>query len=241
MSESIYPNKVFTVFTERYDEIDYGSGITDAARKKLSDIRPLNAKYKSPSALKSMGPKWRPDARGTLVLGWGVKIKTEGLPRKYFRKGPKRPIPDHQQMYGMSLVSSKFRSLVEKLEPSVHQFVPVTIIEEDNIEASDNYYWFIVGQHIDSVNGNESTLPSRKKLYAKSVNVEYSSAWILPNPLPENFKLVFDRHKIGPAHIWMDSYLLQEKARCSNVFMTACLDANLSGIHCSPTNRHEVA
>ena len=143
-------------------------------------------------------------------------------------------------MYGMALVSSQFRDVVENIEPNVHQFAPVSIIETGNTEASGDYFWFIVGQNIDSVNSDKSTLPERKELYAKTLDLTYTTSWVRPRPLPDDYRLCFDRRKLNGAHIWVDGYLTPERARCSDVFKALCLEANITGIMFSSQNGYEV-
>ena len=232
-------SNVFVIVARDDDEIDYGCGVSDAAFKKIGDVRPVDEIYTKPEALTLIGPSWRPNSNGLKVISWGVKVEAENLPQKYYWKGPKRPIPDYQRMYGMALVSARFKDLVEKLEPQVHQFVPISVIEDGNAETADNYFWFIVGQFIDSVESQKSSMPTRKKIYAKSVDLEYLASWEIPYPLPEEFKLVFDKKKIGSSHIWVDPFLLEKRPRCSDVFMASCEEANLSGIVYSDFYQYE--
>lgn len=71
----------------------------------------------------------------------GRAIKVDHVPRQ-LRRASGKEIPDFDMFYGLFVVSDKFRTIVEKLEPGAHQFIPFQIVEKGGEVMAD--MWFMV-------------------------------------------------------------------------------------------------
>jgi hypothetical protein len=123
----------------------------------------------------------------------GRPIKTDFVPSK-MQWGDQRgrAIPDFDN--GLILnVSSRAKALIEKLEPAVHQFLPVDYFDRTGkfIEAR---YFLIVCNRLDGVDREHSRMRLVKDMMWSPDGVD--------NP-----KLVFNRRQIGNAHLWCDKRL----------------------------------
>ncbi|RWO81344.1 MAG: hypothetical protein EOS18_11295 [Mesorhizobium sp.] len=69
----------------------------------------------------------------------GVPIDPTHLPTK--KVGGGKIMPADLMMHNSFFVSGKFREVVEKLEPGLHQFVPVELLWKDGSHAA-SYFCF---------------------------------------------------------------------------------------------------
>lgn len=63
---------------------------------------------------------------GSGAVQRGYRLNTEGWSKRMLRKGGKRQLPEFI-LRNCYAVSPPFHDLVERFEPSVHQFFPVDI------------------------------------------------------------------------------------------------------------------
>ena len=221
--------KSYAIGYHYLDGHDSDSGISDADYENLSKLRPVNPIYETKKARKILGPVWREDFSN--ILKWGVKVKEDYLPKTYYVAGSERALPDFQKMWGAALVSEKFKSLVEIFEPNIHQFAPVDLVwkDQNNKPVDGNWYFFIVGQNIDSVNEKLSELPPRKKVVSPRYGFEVTQGWKIRSNGGQPARIVLDKDKLAHAHIWRDGYL-QGQMRASDQFKEAAISAGISGI-----------
>jgi hypothetical protein len=79
------------------------------------------------------------------------------LPKVMPIEGPKRrPMPDIFNLgFGGSpndfIVNERVKDLIESLEPDVHTFTPVELLEEKRNQKYSGYYYLYVGQAIDAI------------------------------------------------------------------------------------------
>jgi len=216
------------------DSLDYESGISDAAYKNLGKVLPVDERLQTPEGINLIGPIWKQDTRFTYVFNWGVPIEEEFMPNEYFLKGPVRPIADYRHMWNSALVSDKFRIIVEKFEPGVHQFFPAQVFWRRNNPIAEKFYFFNVCNNLDSVHSGKSELPPRETIFAPAYDMEVSKPWKVRRGIKN--KIVFDRKKISGCHLWRDGYLLSRGLNCTDEFMNACLEAQILGIKFSAGN-----
>jgi hypothetical protein len=85
------------------------------------------------------------------------------------------PIPDFLTIASKHVASDGFRQLVEELEPGVHQFIPVTLYDRDDIPV-DRPYWLLNPQVVVDVElkserleelRREGRVPSREEAHAR--------------------------------------------------------------------------
>ncbi len=143
----------------------------------------------------------------------GRPVDTTYLPTKVNIGGPERWLMDISPN-GLYSVSEKFRNIVERLEPSVHQFVPVEFFWGDGSPAAKRY-WFFVCNRLDSVSREETTKELRNLWKASAKNGEF----------------VFSRAQIGGHHIWQDKFMPAGYGPfISDVLYDALVDAGIEGL-----------
>ena len=60
------------------------------------------------------------------------------------------------------LVSRRFHDIVERFEPSVHQFLPVQMyFNRNDADPFGTFYWFVCCTLIDSLDPHHTTIPFR--------------------------------------------------------------------------------
>lgn len=146
----------------------------------------------------------------------GLPIKQDNLPTVLARAHPhKQELSDYYPApKNAAYVSECFRSLVEKLEPGIHQFFPMTV--KSNGAEIGLLYYFVVGNRIDGLDHSACVPPIRPgdRLYS-------------PTYTPSD-KRVFNREKIKSKHLWHEMRDL--KTWISDDFREAIFAEGLTGI-----------
>ncbi len=166
----------------------------------------------------------------------GYWLDPDTLPKKVlWATGSTPPLPDVLPWF---IVSSRFKDLVEQFEPGVHQFVPVDIYQSKNGEPVATYYWFIVGQRLDSVDRERTTY-----MWRASKDNPNDGHWIREimdtntfefTPIP-NAELIFSNSQVAGRHIWHDPHLLTfGNGLCSDAFAEALLASGMTGVAATP-------
>ncbi len=205
---------------EHYAETD--SGILDLAQETYNQfIEYAEPEKVHPSAL----------LPNTLVRQQGYWVKPETMPKRYLWANGAKDIPDVLPGF---VVSSRFRDLVERFEPSVHQFIPVEVFKERNSQPVVTYYWFVVGQRIDGVDRNMTTFVlerGQREIWVDSVMDTQS--WEFAK-IPDA-KLFFSNQRVRGRHIWHDPHILSfNNGLCSDVFAEAISSSGLTGVAATP-------
>ena len=134
----------------------------------------------------------------------GRPVKTEHFP-KMLKKESGSKIPDFDRLHSLTYVSDKFKSIVEAIEPAVHQFIPFQIVGPHKAVLAD--MWFIVVcNRLDSVDREHTTLvlyKGRDWVPGRDVPSKYWPANFNPNV---KGKFVFNLRQIGDHHLWYDKH-----------------------------------
>ena len=134
----------------------------------------------------------------------GRRAQTEHFPKR-LKATSTGPIPDLGYLYHLNYVSEKFRSVVESVEPGVHQFIPFQIVAAKKEVLAD--MWFmVVCNRLDSVDREQTTLIlDRGSMWISHLNVPRED-W-RPNFDPNvKGKFVFNSAQIGEHHLWYDKH-----------------------------------
>lgn len=114
------------------------------------------------------------------------------------------------------LVDEAFKSLIDVLEPSIHQFWPIQIISPKGVDYPTPYYGMLVQQYLDGFRPEFSD----PKAWSKS---QYSDHYnIVGNERASCAELAFSEAIIGNAHIWHD-----RRMRRPNLFISDTLQAEM--------------
>ena len=162
----------------------------------------------------------------------GYWVKPETLPKKVlWAKGTTPTLPD--ALFGFA-VSSRFKDLVEDYEPGVHQFVPVEIYHSRAGEPVATYYWFIVGQRLDSVDREHTTYILENGIRDVWVDSRMDTKSWTFEKIPEA-RLVFNNLQVAGHHIWHDPHVLSfNNGLCSDAFAEAFKANGLTGVAATP-------
>lgn len=144
---------------------------------------------------------------------YGRPYEPEHVPTKIEVSGPKRPIPDIYDPYGL-LVSAKFKDVVERFEPNLHQFFPIELVWTDGRHAADRF-WFVPCARLDTVDRTKTTF-------------EFRNVWFLDGSKKE---LVFNRSQIGNHHVWIDKFIVMPTPAISEALTSALDAAGVTGAH----------
>lgn len=145
---------------------------------------------------------------------YGRPFESENIPSKIELDGPKRTIPDIYSAYGL-LVSEKFKSVVEKFEPNVHQFFPIELVWKDGSHAADRF-WFVPCTRLDTVDRQKTTF-------------EFRNIWFLDGSKDKD--LVFNRSQIGDHHVWIDKFIVMPTPAISETLKLELDAVGLTGAH----------
>ena len=145
----------------------------------------------------------------------GRPIRTEHMPTVWKRRPTKNPLCDVMSAYkGALLVSAAFREIVERLEPGVHQFLPVRI--ETSGRTVAEMFYFVVCRRLDALDA-EACVPKLE-----------DGQRVFPGARKPGEKRVFDGRRIAGCHVWHDARTLGRFI--SHEFRDACEAARLEGI-----------
>jgi hypothetical protein len=162
----------------------------------------------------------------------GKPIKPEHMIKSILWRS-QRKVPDICSPFIANAVSDEFREIVEDLEPSVHQWLPIEFVGKKNNHLADRWY-FIPCNRIDSVDEENTTLV----LYKGSI-------WTHPTDLMrrgeehllpvdydprEEITFAFNEEKVAGLHAWKEKRLVGNPLMVSNELAAALKAADLSGL-----------
>jgi hypothetical protein len=134
----------------------------------------------------------------------GRRVKTDHF-LKTLNQYSGRKIPDFDCLHGFTYVSDCFKSVVESVEPGIHQFIPFQIIGPKKLVLADMYF-MVVCNRLDSMDREETTF------LLDTVGMWLPGREVPREQWPPNFdpnikgKFVFNLAQIGNHHLWHDKY-----------------------------------
>ena len=151
----------------------------------------------------------------TKAMLFGRRVKTEFLPTRIRPTTNQSRMPDFARAQLAHVCTAKFRDVVESLEPGVHQFVPVEVVRKNGDHVAD-MFWFVVCNRLDTLELDLLRPPVSKLGF-------YSG-------LSNDPRIVFNRSKIGPHHVWIDKRVIGGFVWVSDAFHDAAMSAGLLGL-----------
>jgi hypothetical protein len=180
-----------------------------------------NLPYANPDEVKLTAP----ETEHKYTIGHGYRVIADRAPKKALWQARKAEyaITDLASILGQTVVSEKFRLLVEKYEPGVHQFIPVDIYDKVGGPVSSRRYWLNVCRRKDCVD------PVRSKFEWKTDYSGVTGYW--DDRAHPDSKLVFSKEKIGDMHLWVNPHLLVHRDfYASSAFMEGAKAAGITGM-----------
>lgn len=151
--------------------------------------------------------------------GKGRAVTIEYLPKMVRKRGPRRRVPDMDQVWGFMVVSQKFKDIVESFEPHVHQFAAVDVYWDAGEPPVGTCYFFIPCNRLDTTHRQLTTW--------RWSQGEIAASWRSGSRDPGG--LVFRKGAHGKASIWCDKYL-PDANLCSDAFHDAVQAAGCDGV-----------
>jgi len=112
----------------------------------------------------------------------------------------------HNRLLG---VDEKLKSIIEKLEPDVHQFSPIKITMPKEKEYSKQYYAMVVSTFHDSFSPEESDVGAWYEDSYEAHWGERITQYYVDIPKKEKFAgLAIDDNVYGKSHLWREQKLL---------------------------------
>jgi hypothetical protein len=147
----------------------------------------------------------------------GYPVETSHLPTTW--QWPSSTPLDLLQ-YNVTIASPALRAVVEALEPNIHQWVPIQIVDKKKLPLAEHFIC-IAGQRVNCVNHDRTAgyLPLG------------DPSWQVWKPGPGPSELILSRAKVAGKHLWMvGDLLLSETMLVSADLKQAIEDQHLRGI-----------
>ena len=156
----------------------------------------------------------------------GYPMDPTSLPRKVLWR-TRRPEP--LEVLPGFIVNDRFRQLVERFEPGLHQFISVELYRHKNEPPVAEYYWFIVCQRAATIDPEQTTClwDEGSQYWMNSVLDRTTMTF----HQIKDAKLVYSARLAANRHIWVDPTVPTHADRlCSEEFAQAARDANFRGL-----------
>lgn len=114
-------------------------------------------------------------------------------------------------------VSEKLRSIIEDIEPGVHQFFPISIVQPRSTYP-EKFYTFVIRNYRDSFRDMENVLPKLTD------GESYTFTEIGKSGAS---KMYFDQSQVGGAHVWRERRFNEFIVNFSDKFVEYALDAEM--------------
>jgi hypothetical protein len=143
------------------------------------------------------------------ALTSGRRVKLDHVP-KQMKQYSAGIIPDFQTTHGFICVTDKFKSVVEAVEPGVHQFIPFEVVGAGKKHIA--HLWFmVVCNRLDSVDREHTGLILyRNHMWVPATDVS-SEHWPSNYDPSKPVKFVHNLSQIGTHHLWHDKHIGYQK------------------------------
>ncbi len=117
-----------------------------------------------------------------------------------------------------SAVSQRFKDLIEKFEPGVHEFFPIKLVNGRRTEWPGNYYLMRVRTWRSALMINQSRVYWSER--------SDGSFYLSPHPWTKG-EIYINSRQVENSHLWRNVPCLGNKLFCSDEFYKACRAAKL--------------
>ncbi|MGQ3227918.1 MAG: imm11 family protein [Blastomonas fulva] len=131
----------------------------------------------------------------------GFRIMSENVPTVW-QWNSSRILPDYYTPHAFPCVSSRFKEVVERFEPDVHQFFPITVVNKAKEKIAQRWLW-VVCNRIDGVDREHTTLVLKK-------GALWMSNWLEDGKRVRihDAKLYHSKTQTEGYHFWRDKHLM---------------------------------
>ena len=165
---------------------------------------------------------------GAAAYRFGAPISVHDVPTKLMWETTD-PLYDYGTLHGASCISQRFKDLIERLEPGVHQYFPLEVVDKRGAHLADQWIW-VPSQRLDSLDRAKTTMV-----------LVYGKIWLYPRDIPADelppgydptrpVKAVFSHKQIGISHFWRDKFYNFGCLFCSDEAAAVLAAADLIGV-----------
>lgn len=166
---------------------------------------------------------------GTEAAVAGRAVDSTHVPTRMLIGGGCSAVTDHNRYNGLVFVSTELKALVEGLEPGIHQFFPVELVDQDGRHLADHWFW-VVCNRIDSVDRALTAAVLWKGVLWRPARELSEDELPVGTDRSRQATIVFNSQQIGAAHFWRDKYLSGGGLYCSDRAANLIREAALTGI-----------
>jgi len=130
----------------------------------------------------------------------GFPIKDTKVPTK-LQWLSRSQVPDFEGPPGFISISSRFKDVIERFEPDVHQFFPITVVNKAKENIAERWLW-VVCNRIDGVDREHTTFVLRKGMLWMTNWEEDGQRIEIPNAV-----LYHSRKQTQGYHFWRDKHI----------------------------------
>jgi len=158
----------------------------------------------------------------------GFRITHENVPTIWQWKST-RAVPDYYTPNAFPCVSSRFKEVVERFEPDVHQFFPVAVVNKAKEKIAERWLW-VVCNRIDGVDREHTTFVLKKGALWMTNWDEDGKRVVIPDA-----KLFHSKKQTQGYHFWRDKHIRGRGIYASDEAAVALQSAKLIALRL----RHE--
>lgn len=156
----------------------------------------------------------------------GFRISCENVPSIWLWKSS-RAVPDFYTPNAFPCVSSRFKEVVERFAPDVHQFFPITVVNKAKEKIAERWLW-VVCNLIDGVDREHTNLFFQNQNLWTSSYKEDGEWKRVRDP-----KVAFNKQQTEGFHFWRDKHLFGGGIYVSDEAVRALKSAKIAGLQIS--------
>ena len=134
---------------------------------------------------------------GKNKLEQGYRVNPKNVPKKLLWGDSRKAVPDFVNA-PCPIVSERVKGIIEKLEPGVHQFIPIDLYHRKVTEPFARYYWFVICKLIDPIDEEKTTYELKMSPWAKGCG-SYRG-------IDGSGRFIYSVRKIGSHHLWREKH-----------------------------------
>lgn len=173
------------------------------------------------------------------AIGWdmtdNIAVRAEDLPTKMKLWKSFKKLPCMFVCGGPWMVCNELRTIVERLEPNVHQFFPIDVLDRKD-QVVDERLVFNICKRLDALDALDEQVSEFKWMGVDGyLESKPSDCYGFASPVPDG-NLFVRRSVVEGHHFWGDKWMLGVGGRyfCSDEAQKAIKDSKLRKIRFTP-------
>ena len=154
----------------------------------------------------------------------GYQVDSTNLPT-IWQWSSSDEVPDYYEPHAFPCVSLTMKGIIEQLEPGVHQFFPLSVLDFKGHRLAERFLW-VVCNRIAGVDRANTNLVLYKGVFWRSEYTDGSRRINIKNPT-----LSFSDVQTRDFHFWRDKEISRSRIFISDEAAERLSDRNLSGLH----------